>query len=162
MKQTRRKFDAKFKAKVAIESIKGRRTLNELAAKYEVSPTPISRGGKRSSLTTWQQRSRRPGLTKMPSRRRKTGLCARSEILRCSWILRSGYPGHLPQEASRRVGAGILHQEVSSQRAQYRPSQLGLEYRHYIHPDEEGIYVSDRNHRRLQSFHSRLEPAQHA
>lgn len=43
MKQARRKFDAKFKAKVAIESIKERETLNELAAKYEVSPTQISR-----------------------------------------------------------------------------------------------------------------------
>lgn len=43
MRQTRRKFDAKFKAKEAAESIKERGTLNEFAAKYEVSPTQISR-----------------------------------------------------------------------------------------------------------------------
>ena len=42
MKQTRKKYDAKFKAKVAIEAIKERETLNELAAKYELSPV-ISR-----------------------------------------------------------------------------------------------------------------------
>ena len=43
MKQTRRKFDAKFKAKVALDAIRERETLNELAVKYEVSPTQISR-----------------------------------------------------------------------------------------------------------------------
>ena len=43
MKQSRKKYDAKFKAKVAIEAIKERETLNELAAKYEVSPVMISR-----------------------------------------------------------------------------------------------------------------------
>ena len=36
-------YDAKFKAKVALEAIKGRETLNELAVKYEVSPIMISR-----------------------------------------------------------------------------------------------------------------------
>ena len=43
MKQTRKKYDAKFKAKVAIEAIKERETLNELAAKYELSPVMIGR-----------------------------------------------------------------------------------------------------------------------
>ena len=43
MKQTRKKYDAKFKAKVAIEALKERETLNELATKYELSPVMISR-----------------------------------------------------------------------------------------------------------------------
>ena len=43
MKQTRKKYDAKFKGKVAIEAIKERETLNELATKYELSPVMISR-----------------------------------------------------------------------------------------------------------------------
>ena len=43
MKKSRKKYDAKFKAKVAIEAIKERETLNELAAKYGVSPVMISR-----------------------------------------------------------------------------------------------------------------------
>ena len=43
MKKSRKKYDAKFKAKVAIETIKERETLSELAAKYEVSPVMISR-----------------------------------------------------------------------------------------------------------------------
>lgn len=43
MKGTRNKYDAKFKAKVALEATKERETLNELAVKYEVSPVMISR-----------------------------------------------------------------------------------------------------------------------
>ena len=43
MKKNRKKYDAKFKAKVVIEAIKERETLSELAAKYEVSPVMISR-----------------------------------------------------------------------------------------------------------------------
>lgn len=42
MKKSRKKYDAKFKAKVAIEAIKERETLSELAAKYEVSPVMVS------------------------------------------------------------------------------------------------------------------------
>ena len=42
MKQTRKKYDAKFKAKVAIEAIKELETLNELAAKNDLSPVMIS------------------------------------------------------------------------------------------------------------------------
>ena len=47
MKQTRKKYDANFKAKVAIEAIKERETLNELAVKYELSPVmmqPLEEG----------------------------------------------------------------------------------------------------------------------
>ena len=43
MKKSRKKYDAKFKAKVAIEALKERETLSELAAKYEVFPVMISR-----------------------------------------------------------------------------------------------------------------------
>jgi transposase len=43
MKQTRRKFDAKFKTKVALEAIQERETLNALAVKYGLSPVQISR-----------------------------------------------------------------------------------------------------------------------
>ena len=39
----KKKYDAKFKAKVALEAIKERETLNELAVKYEVSSVMISR-----------------------------------------------------------------------------------------------------------------------
>lgn len=43
MKQTRKRYDAKFKARVALDAIRERETLNELAAKYEISPVIISR-----------------------------------------------------------------------------------------------------------------------
>ena len=46
MKPTRRVYDAKFKAQVAIDAIRERETLNELSAKYGVSPVMISRWNK--------------------------------------------------------------------------------------------------------------------
>ena len=42
MKNTRRKFTAKFKAKVAIEAIQEKLTIQQIAAKYEVHPNQIS------------------------------------------------------------------------------------------------------------------------
>ena len=42
MKQTRKKYDAKFKAKVAIEALKEHETLDKVAAMYELSPVMIS------------------------------------------------------------------------------------------------------------------------
>jgi transposase-like protein len=42
MKKTRTKHSAEFKTKVALEAIKEQKTLNELAAKYEVNPQQIS------------------------------------------------------------------------------------------------------------------------
>ena len=42
-KQTRRKFAAAFKAKVALEAVKNQQTLAELAKKFEVNPIMISR-----------------------------------------------------------------------------------------------------------------------
>lgn len=43
MKTTRRKFSREFKAKVAIETIRERLTLSELALKFEVHPNLISK-----------------------------------------------------------------------------------------------------------------------
>jgi len=39
----RRKFSAEFKTKVAIEAIRGLKTLNELSSEYEVHPNQISK-----------------------------------------------------------------------------------------------------------------------
>jgi transposase len=42
-KQTRRKFSAEFKAKVALEAIKNQKTLAELSQQFEVNPITISK-----------------------------------------------------------------------------------------------------------------------
>ncbi len=42
-KQTRRKFTAAFKTKVAIEAIKEQHTLSELASKFNLHPNQISK-----------------------------------------------------------------------------------------------------------------------
>ena len=41
-KRTRRKFTAEFKAKVALEAIKGQETINQIAARYEVHPHQVT------------------------------------------------------------------------------------------------------------------------
>jgi transposase len=42
MKQSRRKFTSKFKAMVAVEVLKERKSLRKLATKFEIYPTQIS------------------------------------------------------------------------------------------------------------------------
>lgn len=41
-RKSRRKFSAEFKAKVAIEAIKERHTIEEIARKYELHPNQVS------------------------------------------------------------------------------------------------------------------------
>lgn len=38
----RRRFSAEFKAKVALEAIRGEQTINDLAARYELHPNMIT------------------------------------------------------------------------------------------------------------------------
>lgn len=42
MGRKRRKFDEKFKSKVALEAIRGMKTLAQLAAEYQVHPNQVS------------------------------------------------------------------------------------------------------------------------
>lgn len=42
MKKRRRTFTAETKAKIALEALKGEKTLNEIAQLYEVLPTQVS------------------------------------------------------------------------------------------------------------------------
>lgn len=42
MSGKRRTFTAEFKAKVAVEAIKGQRTLSEIAQRYEIHPNQVS------------------------------------------------------------------------------------------------------------------------
>jgi len=43
MKKTRRKFSNEFKAKVAMEALKERQSLPDLALKFEIHPTQINK-----------------------------------------------------------------------------------------------------------------------
>jgi transposase len=42
MKQHRRQFSADWKAKVALEAIKGQRTIQEIASHYEIHPNLVT------------------------------------------------------------------------------------------------------------------------
>ncbi len=42
MTTPRRSYSAEFKAKIALEAVKGRKTINELAAEHGIHPNQIS------------------------------------------------------------------------------------------------------------------------
>ena len=48
MGTTRKRYDASFKAKVALEAIKGERTISEIASKTGVHPNQISKWKKQA------------------------------------------------------------------------------------------------------------------
>jgi len=48
MRKQRQQYSAEFKAKVALEAIKGLRTVNEIAAHYEVHPTQVAQWKKQA------------------------------------------------------------------------------------------------------------------
>jgi len=52
MKRQRKQHSAGFKAKVALEAVRGERTLNELAGQFELHPTQVVQwcGGSRYSV----------------------------------------------------------------------------------------------------------------
>jgi transposase-like protein len=61
-KQTRRKFSAAFKAKVAFEAAKNQSTLAELAQKFDLNPVLISKW-KAEFLENMSAAFERPGST---------------------------------------------------------------------------------------------------
>jgi len=42
MARTRRQFDGKFKSKIALEAIRGLRTISEIAKQYQVHPNQVT------------------------------------------------------------------------------------------------------------------------
>jgi transposase-like protein len=48
MKKERKSYTAAFKAKVALEAIKGQRTINEIASAYEVHPNQVTQWKKQA------------------------------------------------------------------------------------------------------------------
>ena len=47
MKAKRKPYDSEFKARVALEALKGERTIQQIAKEYEVHPVPVSEWKKR-------------------------------------------------------------------------------------------------------------------
>jgi transposase len=76
MKKQRRKFTAAFKAQVAIEALKERQTLSELAVRFDVHPNQISTW-KQEFLSKAEQVFETPGEKKAEEREDQTALYAK-------------------------------------------------------------------------------------
>ena len=48
MRKQRKRYEAAIKAKVALEAIKGQRTINEIASAYEVHPNQVTQWKKQA------------------------------------------------------------------------------------------------------------------
>ncbi|GAB4405870.1 MAG: IS3 family transposase [Bacteroidia bacterium] len=76
MKKQRRKFTSAFKAQVAIEALKERQTLSELALRFDVHPNQISTW-KQEFLSKAEQVFEAPGEKKAEKRSDPTALYAK-------------------------------------------------------------------------------------
>lgn len=70
MKRQRRQYSADWKAKVALEAIKGQRTVQEIASHYEVHPT----------LVTHWKKQLREGATEIFSNGKRVAADADEEL----------------------------------------------------------------------------------
>ncbi len=70
----RRNHDAGFKARVALEAVKGERTVSELAGEYGVHPTMIHQW-KKALLEGQRRSSNAAGRRRLRSTRRRCGRC---------------------------------------------------------------------------------------
>jgi len=71
MARTRRSFSAEFKAKLALEAIKGQKSLSDLAGEHQVHPNQI---------TTWKKQLLEM-LPEVFGRRREEDAAARQELV---------------------------------------------------------------------------------
>ena len=79
MKKERRKFSAAFKAKVALEAIKEKETLQQLASKFEVHPNQITLWKKESLEGAEQIFSKNKAEEKINNEQEKEDLYNRSQ-----------------------------------------------------------------------------------
>src|SRR5271170_7002650 len=87
--RTRRRFSAEFKAKVALEAIKGHETVAELATNHELHPTQIA-AWKREAVEKLAQARPRPNVP-WPHRR---GACPVLEVSRPKGCVRGKILGN--------------------------------------------------------------------
>ena len=73
IKRTKRKFSVAFKVKVALEAIKERQTLSELALKFELHPNQISQW-KREFLNNAEHAFKSKACSKADSEQQISGL----------------------------------------------------------------------------------------
>jgi transposase-like protein len=71
MKKTRKRFDDGFKAKVALEAVKGEKTLSEIASHYGIHPNQV---------TQWKKRLEE-GIPQIFSRKGDQNLQGKEELI---------------------------------------------------------------------------------
>jgi len=102
MTMQRRQHRAEFKAKMALEAIRGERTINELAAEYGVHPVQITQWKKVLLDEVPELFSRRRGAKSKEEEALKAALYQQIGQLKVEldWLKKKSWPSPLRQNAS--------------------------------------------------------------
>lgn len=89
MKKRRRRHDPEFKARVALEALKGARTIQEIAGEYEIHPVQVSEWKKtlaENAAMTFDPKATKRGADAFEAERQKLHAKIGQQAVELDWI----------------------------------------------------------------------------